>query len=171
MNPEFWYVHLPNFLLQSLLVIWFLRPMEVVGTVGFGRRILSYVSFLLLLPLFMSTQFNLTYNIWSTTLRFFYRAVVYVVYLRLRKNSPYLGHRREQELRCTGLRLRLLLYDGWYHRRGDLPVSQVRQHLVRCDPLRHLCGLLHLGQHDLSGIIQQRASRPNRVAGPEARYI
>lgn len=89
MNPEFWYVHLPNFLLQSLLVIWFLRPMEVVGTVGFGRRILSYVSFLLLLPLFMSTQFNLTYNIWSTTLRFFYRAVVYVVYLRLRKNSPY----------------------------------------------------------------------------------
>lgn len=89
MYPEFWSVHLPNFLIQSLLAIWFLRTIETTGIVGPRRRILSYASFLLMLPLFMSTQFNLSYNIWSTTIRFFYRALIYVIYLRLRKNTPY----------------------------------------------------------------------------------
>lgn len=86
---EFYYIHLFNFAFQSLLCVFFFRRVQPSQPLPRWRKGLAYASLLLLLPLFLSVELNLTYNFWTTCGRFFYRALVYVVYLRLGKKSGW----------------------------------------------------------------------------------
>lgn len=82
------YIHLFNFLFQCVLCILFFRVLQPQRPVPVWRQVVAVLSLGIMLPLFISVNYVPPYNIMDTMYRFFYRAGVYVIYLKLSKDCP-----------------------------------------------------------------------------------
>lgn len=85
------FYHISNFITQSILVIWFFYKVKPAIAVTPLRRFISILFFLLLLPLYISilNTSTISYSYFATSLRFFYRALVYALYLKYLKRFSW----------------------------------------------------------------------------------
>lgn len=82
------YIHLFNFLFQCVLRVLFFRVLRPQRPVPVWRQVVAVLSLGIMLPLFISVNYLPAYNLMDTVYRFFYRAGVYAIYLKLSKDCP-----------------------------------------------------------------------------------